>query len=235
MLSWPSSRVWSLTPSLPAFPTSPNVSLLVFVEAAKKKEEEPEESSGFLKSLLANKYIQFLMWQGSGAMEVACFGYCFHMCAAKVRPMNDKREKEGKGHMSVFEGLLRTLMLCFGGGTCIPIVLGMRPFPFACDAAVTLTILAYWLAHYMPGDLLVTAWRSNNAVTSIFWFLFETMRCNVCIVWLKKAHTVLVPWNGGAYYPIAVWGPIMAGGFAGSFGGFVHNGLLANVDKGVAW
>lgn len=210
--------------------------LAAMVAAGKKKaepEKEPEPSP--LKSILSMTYVQFLMWGGSGALEVSLFGYVFHLAATKVRPMNDARVAKGEPHMYWLEAIFRVLMLAFSGGTCIPIVLGMRPFPFANDAAVFLTALAFWLVHYFPHDIVYTAYKENQALKGLFWFLFEVMRCNVIIVWLKKAHIAIPPWGGGKYYPVAICGPIMAGGFAGCFGGFVHNGVLKNIEAGLAW
>ena len=109
--------------------------------------------------------------------------------------MNDARVAKGEPHMYWLEAIFRVLMLAFGGGTCIPIVLGMRPFPFANDAAVFLTALAFWLVHYFPHDIVYTAYKENQALKGLFWFL-EVMRCNVIIVWLKKAHIAIPPWGG---------------------------------------
>ena len=213
---------------------------MALVEAAKKKAKGEEEaaaapSGGFIETILSMHYVKFLMWQGNGALEVSLFGYLFHLAALKLRKMNDDRKAANQGDMSIFQGVFRLLMLAFGGGTIVPICLGMRPFPFACDVAVPMAFLCYYLALYMPGDLLFKTWQHNKVVQSLFWFLFEVVRANVIILWLKRGYVALEPWKGGQYYPVPVVGPIMAGAFSGCFGGFIHNGLLACVDQGVPW
>lgn len=159
-------------------------------------------------------------------MEIALVGYVF-LLATKVRAMETARGKRFFWLNSIF----RLLCLSFGGGTVVPIVLGMRPFPFANDAALTATLVVWWCVHYFPGDLVFKAYKQSTTLRCLVAFLFEVMRGNVILVWLTQAHNVI---PAGKYYAVPVWGPILCGSLAGCFGGFLHGGFGA-VEKEVSW
>mmetsp|Transcript_61434 Transcript_61434/g.139071 ORF Transcript_61434/g.139071 Transcript_61434/m.139071 type:complete len:245 (+) Transcript_61434:296-1030(+) len=131
-----------------------------------------------------------------------------------------------------FSSIARVLMLCYGGSTMIPIMLGSPPAAFMNDAVISITLVSWWLCNCCPGDIFYSTYTSSKLLRGISGFFFEIARCNVCLIWLKKGHAVIPA--GGKYYPIPIWGPLLAGTFAGSFGGFVHNGLAA-VDSEVTW
>lgn len=90
-------------------------------------------------------------------------------------------------------------MLSFGGGICVPVALGFRPFPLANDAAVTLLLLAWWLMHYCPGDAVYKAFTQAKPLRVLLVCGFEVARCNVVVTWLTRAHEV------SPYQPLFRW------------------------------
>jgi hypothetical protein len=86
--------------------------------------------------------------------------------------------------------MARLLLLSFGGGTCIPIALGFRPFPLANDAAITLLLIAWWLMHCFPGDAIYKLFNQVMPLRAVLVCGFEVARCNVIITWLTRAHEV---------------------------------------------
>lgn len=89
-----------------------------------------------------------------------------------------------------FQSIARHLLLSFGGGTCIPIALGFRPFPLANDAAITLLLIAWWLMHCFPGDAIYKLFNQVKPLRLVLVCGFEIARCNVVITWLARAHEV---------------------------------------------
>jgi len=179
-----------------------------------------------LDDLLSLPICHFLQWKGI-ALEITLFSYAF-VVAARVRGMENAQGKKFFWPNSI----ARVLILCYGGSTMIPIMLGSPPVSFVNDAVITITLIAWWLCNYCPGDFFYKTYASSSYVRTCMIFGFEVARGNVCLNWLKKAHDVIPA--TGKYYPIPIWGPLLAGTFAGSFGGFIHNGLAA-VDKEVTW
>mmetsp|Transcript_44017 Transcript_44017/g.88954 ORF Transcript_44017/g.88954 Transcript_44017/m.88954 type:complete len:287 (+) Transcript_44017:3-863(+) len=199
---------------------------MVFGAVFGTKQQPSEATHHNPNTTIMSYLVQFLQWKGSYALEVALFGYVMYL-AIKVRDVENARGRR----FNWLSSILRLLCLSFGGGTVVPIVLGMRPFPFANDAAITLTLVAWWICHYSPGDFFYRSFKASTAVRCVFVFLFEVMRCNVIIKWLSNAHTVI---PAGQYYAIPIWGPILSGALAGCFGGFLHGGF-SMVESAVPW
>ena len=83
---------------------------------------------------------QFLMCKGSFALETAIFCYCFYL-TTKLREI-----EASKGERFFWaQSIMRACIMCYGGGTLVPMALGMRPFPLGNDAALSVLLIAWWL------------------------------------------------------------------------------------------
>jgi len=199
---------------------------LVVAEAARKKqapvEEEPEAPS-----IREYAFFRFSMWGGfEYAMELSLLGYTF-LLATKLRAMEESRPRG----FFWCESVARLLTLCYGGGTLVPIALGHRPFPLACDAGIPMALFAWWLTHNAPFDGPHRLYEASKLVRCAVAFLFEVLRCNVILKWVVAAHAVL---PASKYYAVPVVGPLICGTLAGCFGGLIHSGYKS-FETEVSW
>lgn len=167
------------------------------------------------------------MWGGfEYALELALFGYTF-LLATKLRKIESTQTKP----FFWCESIVRHLVLCYGGGTLVPIALGFRPFPLTNDAGVAMALFTWWLTHNAPYDAAHRLYEASALVRCAIAFLFEVLRCNVILKWVVTAHEVLGP---SKYYAVPVVGPLVCGTLAGCFGGLLHSGFSA-FEKEVSW
>lgn len=99
--------------------------------------------------------LAFLLLKSPRLFFLCACGYALHV-ALKVRAL---------GPRSLFWGasFLKVLVGAFGGGICVPLALGKPPGPFANDAVVTSTLIAWWIAHRAPSDLGFKCARARRA------------------------------------------------------------------------
>ena len=50
----------------------------------------------------------------------------------------------------------------------VPMALGKQPFPVFNDFALTLLVSAWWLVHYVPGDLFYKLYKNSTLVRCTF-------------------------------------------------------------------
>lgn len=129
--------------------------------------------------------------------------------------------------------LLKTGLAAFGGGIMCPVALGMHPLPLANDVAVVGFFAGWWLVYHCPFDLVwkCMSWTTSKAIVGS---AFEVFRAHNVYKFVALGAAKIA---GGKLYPEAsIFGPIILGTMAGSFGQFLPlNKGLEPVKNGGGW
>lgn len=125
--------------------------------------------------------------------------------------------------------LVLVIICTFGGGFMAPILLGRPAMVLNNDLIVFFCTVAWYLIFYLKGNV----WLNYPPVKAIWLTFVGLFRTLVVPNIVTIAHTVLQP---SAYYPIPLFGPIIAGAVLGSAGSFFpfDKGLIA-IKNGTPW
>lgn len=128
---------------------------------------------------------------------------------------------------------LQSLILCvlgsFGGGIIAPVLIGKPPAIFSNDLILFASIIVWFFIYNLRGSSLL-----NIPVIKLTWLFFlGVFRTNAVVGIVQVANTVLAP---SKYYPIPVFGPILAGTLLGSMGSFLpFDKGLAAISRNTPW
>lgn len=102
--------------------------------------------------------------------------------------------------------------------------------PIANDIIIPMCVVCWYATHYIPGVQTTLMWTPVKCVWQVLLALFRTHAvCNM----VAMAHQTLLP---GAYYPIPLMGPILAGTVLGAAGMFIpFDKGMTPVTNGSPW
>jgi len=170
--------------------------------------------------------VEVLTLRAPGSLLVFACGYAFWI-ALKVR---------ATGPRGVFWGVsfLRVLIGGFGGGICVPLCLGKPVGPYANDVVVTAALFGWYLSYRSPMDVAYKYFHHEGIKELHVWMnlIFEVFRSNFIVTCVILANSTLKP----SLFHLPLWGPLLAGSMAGSFGQFLpFDKGLAPVEHGFNW
>mmetsp|Transcript_15037 Transcript_15037/g.38171 ORF Transcript_15037/g.38171 Transcript_15037/m.38171 type:complete len:304 (+) Transcript_15037:50-961(+) len=170
--------------------------------------------------------VDIALLRGATVMFCIMVGYAT-WAALKVRGLTPR---------NAFWGVtfLRGLLAAFGGGIVVPICLGKPPGPFANDMVVSAALVAWFIVQRFPGDygFRLLGPKGILPLRLLCLFAFETFRANFVITMTELAFQTLKP----SFFSIPLWGPLLAGSMAGSFGNFLpFDKGLGPIETGFSW
>lgn len=144
-----------------------------------------------------------------------------------------RRGPNKNGTLHWFHAFVLSTLAAFAGGTLNPIWLGQPSGILTNDVFLAVSIVAFVLVNYTPGDVGFLLFQTTP-VYAVIVSLAQLFRSLGTIKFLTACYQALKD-SPSAYYPMPVFGPILYGILLGNMGPLVLKGLEAHVGNGVPW
>jgi hypothetical protein len=170
-----------------------------------------------------------LLLTDAGLWYLCIFGYALAVAIAVAKANKD---------INWFKGAALSILMSYGGGTMVPILLGIPGVLVQNEVAIPAALVAWTVASSSMFDSLArTAWKTSPmlwyASMAAMSIAYEVFRCQVMMGCAAMAVNTLKPPKS---YPVATVGPLLCGMLGGIGGGFMPLSVgLEPITGGLNW